>query len=110
MPGGSNINHFRMANPKRYSQDCDMTIVVAKLFRLADDSSFRTLYMEAYRRRRSGSVILVATRSDELIDTINPTISMDATAEDQIALMNQKSKELPGEQNSQIAEEKNDSA
>ncbi|PZD25618.1 hypothetical protein A1F96_08279 [Pyrenophora tritici-repentis] len=46
----------------------------------------------------------------ELIDTINPTISMDTTAEDQIALMNQKSKELPGEQNSQIAEEKNDSA
>jgi hypothetical protein len=64
VPGGSDINYFRTENAARYLQECDMTIVVGKIDRLQDNLSFQTQYMEAYRRKRSGSVILVATRSD----------------------------------------------
>lgn len=64
VPGGSDINYFRIENAARYLQDCDMTIVVGKIDRLQDNTSFQSQYMEAFRRKRSGSVILVATRSD----------------------------------------------
>jgi hypothetical protein len=64
VPGGSDVNHFRVDNAARYLQQCDMTIVVGKIDRLQDNVGFRQQYMSAFRRRRSGSVILVATRSD----------------------------------------------
>jgi hypothetical protein len=64
VPGISDVNYYRMRNAARYLKRCRMTIVVAKIDRIADDLSFRQLYVDAYRRRRSGSVILVATKSD----------------------------------------------
>lgn len=64
VPGGSDVNTFRIDNAARYLQQCDMTIVVGKIDRLQDNIGFRQQYMDAHRRRRSGSVILVATRSD----------------------------------------------
>lgn len=64
VPGDSDTNYFRVENAARYLQECDMTIVVGKIDRLQDNNSFQSQYMEAYRRKRSGSVILVATRSD----------------------------------------------
>jgi hypothetical protein len=64
VPGGADVNYFRVDNAARYLQQCDMTIVVGKIDRLQDNIGFRTQYMDAFRRRRSGSVILVATRSD----------------------------------------------
>jgi len=64
VPGGSDVNYFRIDNASRYLQQCDMTIVVGKIDRLQDNIGFRQQYMDAFRRRRSGSVILVATRSD----------------------------------------------
>jgi hypothetical protein len=64
VPGGSDVNHFRVDNAGRYLQECDMTIVVGRIDRIQDNVGFRQQYMDAYRRRRSGSVILVATRSD----------------------------------------------
>jgi hypothetical protein len=64
VPGGLDINYFRTENAARYLHECDMTIVVGKIDRLQDNVSFQMQYMNAYRRKRSGSVILVATRSD----------------------------------------------
>jgi hypothetical protein len=64
VPGGSDINHFRTENAARYLQHCDMTIVVGRIDRLKDNAPFQVQYTSAYRRKRSGSVILVATRSD----------------------------------------------
>lgn len=64
VPGGSDTNYFRVDNAARYLQECDITIVVAKIDRLQDNTSYQGQYMEGYRRRRSGSVILVATRTD----------------------------------------------
>jgi hypothetical protein len=64
VPGGSDVNHFRIDNAARYLQQCDMTIVVGKIDRLQDNSGFKQQCVDAFRRRRSGSVILVATRSD----------------------------------------------
>jgi hypothetical protein len=64
VPGGSDVNRFRVDNASRYLQQCDTTIVVGKIDRLQDNTGFRQQYMDAFRRRRSGSVILVATRSD----------------------------------------------
>lgn len=64
VPGGSDTNYIRVDNAARYLQECDMTIVVGKIYRLQDNTSFQSQYVEAYRQKRSGSVILVATRSD----------------------------------------------
>ena len=64
IPGGADSNHFRRDNADRYLQSCQMTIVVAKLTRMITDSIFSQQYLEAYRRRRTGSVILVGTFTD----------------------------------------------
>lgn len=64
VPGVTDTNYFRVENANRYLQSCDTTIVVGKIDRITDNPSFQNLYMEAFRRRRSGSVILVATRAD----------------------------------------------
>jgi hypothetical protein len=76
VPGGSDVNLFRVDSASRYLQECDMTIVVGKIDRLQDNTGFRQQYMDAYRRRRSGSVILVATRSD--VSQGEPHLSTDA--------------------------------
>jgi hypothetical protein len=64
VPVVSDTNYFRVDNANRYLQSCDMTIIVGKIDRLQDNATFQQQYMDAYRRKRSGSVILVATRSD----------------------------------------------
>jgi len=64
VPGVSDINYFRVENAGRYLQECDRTMVVGKIDRLQDNSTFQHQYLEAFRRKRSGSVILIATRSD----------------------------------------------
>lgn len=69
VPGVSDTNYFRVENANRYLQSCDMTIVVGKIDRLQDNATFAKQYMDAFRRRRSGSVILVATRSDVSVNT-----------------------------------------
>ncbi|KAH3960319.1 hypothetical protein HBH52_237480 [Parastagonospora nodorum] len=90
VPGGSDVNYFRIDNASRYLQQCDMTVVVGKIDRLQDNVGFRQQYMDAFRRRRSGSVILVATRSDDLNDEGGSTLVMDTTAEEQLALITSK--------------------
>jgi len=64
IPGGADSNHYRTENAARYLQSCQMTIVVAKVDRITTDVNFSQNYVDAYRRRRSGSVILVGTFSD----------------------------------------------
>jgi hypothetical protein len=50
----------------RRLRSCDFTICVGKIDRLTSHEPFKNQYKDAFRRRRSGSVILVATRSDDL--------------------------------------------
>ncbi|KAF1833697.1 hypothetical protein BDW02DRAFT_598853 [Decorospora gaudefroyi] len=90
VPGGADVNYFRTQSASRYLQSCHMTVVVAKIDRIADDLSFRQQYVDAYRRRRSGSVILVGTKSDILNTEINSTLKLDLAAEDQLATIAQK--------------------
>lgn len=90
VPGVSDVNHFRMDNANRYLQDCNTTIVVGKIDRLQDNAGFRQQYMDAYRRRRSGSVILVATRSDDLNDEGGSTLVLDSATESILASINEK--------------------
>jgi hypothetical protein len=71
VPGGADVNYFRKNTADHYLQSCQMTIVVAKIDRITNDLSFRQKYVEAYRRRRSGSVILVGTKSD--VKNLYPT-------------------------------------
>ncbi|KAH7083176.1 hypothetical protein BKA63DRAFT_584450 [Paraphoma chrysanthemicola] len=90
VPGGSDVNRSRVENAARYLQECDMTIVVGKIDRLQDNASFRQQYMDAYRRRRSGSVILVATRSDDLNDEGGSTLVLDTITEELLGTIAQK--------------------
>jgi hypothetical protein len=60
-----------------------MTIVVGRIDRIQDNIGFRQQYMDAFRRRRSGSVILVATRSDvRLASTRQPLLHANRTWKD----------------------------
>ncbi|KAF2651015.1 hypothetical protein K491DRAFT_782176 [Lophiostoma macrostomum CBS 122681] len=71
-PGYSDINRFRVEATKRYLQACDLTIVVANIDRPLTNIEFKRQYMEAFPRRRSGSVMMVITKSDNL-NTENKT-------------------------------------
>ncbi|KAJ4361430.1 hypothetical protein N0V95_001847 [Ascochyta clinopodiicola] len=88
VPGISDVNYFRVDNAARYLQECNVTIVVAKIDRLQDNAAFRQQYLNAYRRRRSGSVILVATRSDDLNDENGSTLVLDSATESLLASIN----------------------
>ncbi|KAI4618246.1 uncharacterized protein J4E87_007914 [Alternaria ethzedia] len=94
IPGGSDVNYFRRDTADRYLQSCHMTIVVAKIDRITNDLSFRQKYVDAFRRRRSGSVILVGTKSDIMNTEINSTLKMDVAAEDQLASITNKVTEI----------------
>lgn len=90
VPGVSDVNYFRVDNAARYLQKCNTTIVVGKIDRLQDNVAFRQQYMDAYRRRRSGSVILVATRSDDLNDENGSTLVLDSATESLLISINEK--------------------
>ncbi|KAF3034625.1 hypothetical protein E8E12_006678 [Didymella heteroderae] len=90
VPGVSDVNYFRVQNAAEYLQKCSTTIVVGKIDRLQDNVGFRQQYLEAYRRRRSGSVILVATRSDDLNDENGSTLVLDSTTESLMTTIKEK--------------------
>lgn len=90
VPGVSDVNYFRVQNAAEYLQKCSTTIVVGKIDRLQDNVSFRQQYLDAYRRRRSGSVILVATRSDDLNDENGSTLMLDPSTESLMTNINEK--------------------
>ncbi|KAJ4381797.1 hypothetical protein N0V86_003162 [Didymella sp. IMI 355093] len=90
VPGVSDVNLFRVENAAQYLQKCSTTIVVGKIDRLQDNVAFRQQYMDAYRRRRSGSVVLVATRSDDLNDENGSTLILDPATESQMSTISEK--------------------
>ncbi|CAI6316475.1 unnamed protein product [Periconia digitata] len=63
-PGTSDINSARVEYTKTYLEDCDVTIIVNKIERVIDDRSMWENIKAAYRRKRSGSVIVICTGSD----------------------------------------------
>ncbi|KAJ5027741.1 hypothetical protein J3E71DRAFT_239180 [Bipolaris maydis] len=78
-------------------QQCEKTIVIVDIKRATSDQSFRQHYLDAHRRRHHGSVILVATRSDEMNDDGGSTMQLDVIAEEQLAPVEKKLDELTGE-------------
>ncbi|KAL1799540.1 hypothetical protein ACET3X_003577 [Alternaria dauci] len=69
---------------------CEMTIVVVDIKRATSDQSFRQHYLDAHGRRHHGSVILLATRSDELNDDGGSTLQLDLVAEEKLAPIEEK--------------------
>lgn len=65
-PGTTDKNRSRVESTRRYLQDCDITIVVNKMDRAIDHAALHNHINEAFRRRRSGSIIVVATRADDV--------------------------------------------
>lgn len=96
VPGAKDINVYRVAAAEDYLQQCEKTIVVVDIKRATSDQSFRQHYLDAHRRRHHGSVILVATRSDEMNDDGGSTLQPDAIAEEQLAPIEEKISELTG--------------
>jgi len=76
VPGTRDVNIYRVAMATAYLQKCEKVIIVGDIKRLKSDSSFRNHYMEAYRRKRNGSVILYATRSDVSVGTRSSCVSL----------------------------------
>ncbi|EUC43750.1 hypothetical protein COCMIDRAFT_6845 [Bipolaris oryzae ATCC 44560] len=97
VPGAKDINVYRVTTAEDYLQQCEKTIVVVDIKRATSDQSFRQHYLDAHRRRHHGSVILVATRSDEMNDDGGSTLQLDAVAEEQLAPIEEKLSELTGE-------------
>ncbi|KAH9864393.1 hypothetical protein J1614_010327 [Plenodomus biglobosus] len=90
VPGAKDVNMYRVAMANEYLQKCEMAIIVGDIKRLKSDMSFRNHYMEAHRRRYHGSVILFATRSDELNDDGEITGQLDAKAEKELARIDEQ--------------------
>ncbi|KAI4698775.1 hypothetical protein J4E81_005386 [Alternaria sp. BMP 2799] len=84
VPGTKDVNMYRVTAATAYLQQCEMTIVVVDIKRATSDQSFRQHYLDAHSRRHHGSVILVATRADELNDDGGSTLQLDIIAEEQL--------------------------
>ncbi|RMZ67660.1 Dynamin GTPase domain [Pyrenophora seminiperda CCB06] len=97
VPGSKDINMYRVTAANAYLQECEMTIVVVDIKRATSDQSFRQHYLDAHGRRHNGTVILVATRSDELNDDGGSTLQLDDTAEEELASIEEKLHGLSGE-------------
>ncbi|KNG49840.1 gtpase domain-containing protein [Stemphylium lycopersici] len=97
VPGAKDINMYRVTAANAYLQQCEMTIVVVDIKRATSDQSFRQHYLDAHSRRHHGSVILVATRSDEMNDDGGSTLQLDTMAADQLAPIEEKLGDLIGE-------------
>jgi hypothetical protein len=65
-PGITDKNRLRVESTRRYLQECDITIVVCRIDRANDQASLFNNINDAYRRGRSGGVIVVCTRSDDI--------------------------------------------
>ena len=65
-PGINDKNRLRVESTRRYLQDCHITIMVNRMDRAIDHASFHNNINNAYRRGRSGSIIVVCTRSDDI--------------------------------------------
>lgn len=66
LPGVSDINRFPVDAANRYMQSCNITMVVTRIDRAESSIHFKEQYMAAFRRRRTGSVIMAITRSDDI--------------------------------------------
>ncbi|KAF1998322.1 hypothetical protein P154DRAFT_621882 [Amniculicola lignicola CBS 123094] len=89
LPGLSDINRFRVDASLRYMQNCDVTIVVAKIDRPEKSASLKKYIMEAFRRRRSGSVIVAITRSDDVNLEGKTNFELDPNDEERLAAITQ---------------------
>ena len=83
----SDTNRFRVDAANRYMQSCDITVCVAKIDRPEKNAQFKRQYMDAFRRRRSGSVIMVITRSDDLNLEGKTNIEFDTQDEEKLAFI-----------------------
>ncbi|CAN9258894.1 unnamed protein product [Alternaria alternata] len=97
VPGTKDINMYRITAATAYLQQCEMTIVVVDIKRATSDQSFRQHYLDAHSRRHHGSVILLATRADELNDDGGSTLQLDPVAEEQLAPIEEKLADLTSE-------------
>ncbi|OAG19050.1 hypothetical protein CC77DRAFT_1032442 [Alternaria alternata] len=86
-----------ITNTDTMSTQCEMTIVVVDIKRATSDQSFRQHYLDAHSRRHHGSVILLATRADELNDDGGSTLQLDPVAEENIAPIEEKLADLTSE-------------
>ncbi|RYN49159.1 hypothetical protein AA0114_g6729 [Alternaria tenuissima] len=73
------------------------TTLVVDIKRATSDQSFRQHYLDAHSRRHHGSVILLATRADELNDDGGSTLQLDPVAEENLAPIEEKLADLTSE-------------
>ncbi|KAF2137631.1 uncharacterized protein K452DRAFT_340070 [Aplosporella prunicola CBS 121167] len=66
LPGLNDANEARVQASVRYLDKLEFTIVVGDIKRAEDDGSVYEFLVRAYRRRKSGSAIMVCTRSDDI--------------------------------------------
>ncbi|KAF2866905.1 hypothetical protein BDV95DRAFT_598435 [Massariosphaeria phaeospora] len=85
LPGTSDKNRARVATTKRYLQICDISIVVHKMGRAIDHAGLNNQINEAFKRRRSGSIIVVCTGSDDLNVNIKQTFASTPAEEKKLA-------------------------
>ncbi|KAF2753948.1 hypothetical protein EJ05DRAFT_504546 [Pseudovirgaria hyperparasitica] len=66
LPGISDINRTRVKTTQAYLKSCDYLIIVADIKRAETDTATHSNLIDAHRRRRGKSVIMVCTRSDDI--------------------------------------------
>ena len=65
-PGINDKNRLRVESTRRYLQDCNITMIVNRMDRAVDHASLHKNANAAFRRGRSGSAMVVCTRSDDI--------------------------------------------
>lgn len=64
LPGVSDTDQHRVNIAKSYFRDCNQAIVVHGIERAEDDKHLEEIILDIYKRKRSGSVAVVLSRSD----------------------------------------------
>jgi hypothetical protein len=85
VPGSNDLNLYRVRIALEYLQTCEITLVVGDIKRVLSDANFQQHFLQAHSRRYHGSVILCATRSDEMNDDRGCSLQLDTEADVQLA-------------------------
>jgi hypothetical protein len=88
LPGVSDTNQQRVQLAKAYFRQCHQALIVHGIERAEDDRTLEEYVLDVFRRKRSGSVAVVLSRSDDIEQESNSRTKYSRQQEEQLRSLN----------------------
>jgi GTP-binding protein EngB required for normal cell division len=88
LPGVSDTNQQRVQLTKSYFRQCHQALIVHGIERAEDDRTLEEYVIDVFRRKRSGSVAVVLSRSDDIEQESNSRTKYSRQQEEQLRSLN----------------------